>query len=240
MPGCSDISKDCIQKPFIKVGKKKLQRFAENLAFPNYIQPEYTDIKDSYPLKGKWNADFFRNENPIILELGCGKGEYTVGLAEKYPDRNFIGLDIKGSRMWKGCKYSNEKKLDNVAFLRTRIDFIELFFDNNEISEIWITFPDPQPKKSKNKKRLTSPLFLKRYSNILKKENLIHLKTDNTSLYEFTLEVIKENDLILHYKTDDVYNSDAPEEVKSIQTFYEQKWLTEEIKIKYIRFSLKL
>ncbi len=222
------------------MGKKKLQRFEENLTFPNFLQPKYAEIKNSYPLKGNWNSMLFKNNKPITLELGCGKGEYTVGLAEKYPDKNFIGLDIKGSRMWNGCKYSNVNKLTNVAFLRTRIDFIELFFDKEEVSEIWITFPDPQLKKSKNKKRLTSPLFLQRYSNILQKENQIHLKTDNTSLYEYTLEVIRESNLTLHYNTSDVYNSDAPEEVRSIQTFYESKWLKEGIKIKYLRFSLNL
>lgn len=220
------------------MGKRKLQRFKENLTFPNFIQPDYSNFKGTYPLKGRWSSEFFKNNNPVVLELGCGKGEYAVGLAELNPQINFIGIDIKGSRMWKGCKYSNMNNISNVAFLRTRIDFIEQFFDKEEISEIWLTFPDPQRKKYKNKKRLTSPLFLSRYSNILKKNHLIHLKTDSLPLFEYTLEVISENAHKLHYHTFDINEADTPEEVKSIKTFYEKKFLDQGLMIKYLRFSL--
>ncbi len=220
------------------MGKRKLQQFAENLTFNNLFQPSILEIKQGFLLKGKWHTEFFNNDHPIILELGCGKGEYTVRLAKRYKDKNFIGIDIKGARMWQGCKYSNEQKMKNVAFIRTRIEMIEHFFCQNEVSEIWLTFPDPQLKISKTGKRLTSPPFLNRYSNILHPGNVIHLKTDNAKLYEYTLKVIDEHKHHLLYSTDDVYNSDAPEEVRSIITFYEQKFIDEGLKIHYLEFKL--
>src|SRR5688572_33160801 len=171
------------------MAKNKLQRFAELRTFSNVHEFLFTERETDFKLKGKWNTDHFKNSNPIVLELGCGKGEYSNGLAEKYPNLNFIGVDIKGARIWRGSKTAQEKKLLNVAFLRTQIEFIESCFEKEEVSEIWITFPDPQPNKEK--KRLTHPVFLNRYKNILKQKGVIHLKTDSAELYEFTLETIR-------------------------------------------------
>jgi tRNA (guanine-N7-)-methyltransferase len=221
------------------MGKGKLAKFAENETFSNLFQPLYEDVVEhGFPLKGKWQKDFFKNENPIVLELGCGKGEYTVGLGEKYPEKNFIGVDIKGARIWRGLRRTKEKNLNNVAFLRTRISNINLFFAPNEINEIWITFPDPQPKKEN--KRLTCQRFLDNYKNILAPDGIMHLKTDDTMLYEYTLnEVIPDgkHKLLLH--SDDLYKDGNPHlEVMEIQTYYEQMWLEMGKKIKYIRFQL--
>jgi tRNA (guanine-N7-)-methyltransferase len=221
------------------MGKGKLAKFAENETFPNFFQPLYEDvIAQGFPLKGKWREVFFQNTNPIVLELGCGKGEYTVGLGEKYPNKNFIGVDIKGARIWRGLRRTREKSLKNVAFLRTRISNINLFFAPNEVNEIWITFPDPQPKKEN--KRLTCQRFLDSYKNLLSPDGIMHLKTDDTMLYEYTLnEVIPNgnNRLLLH--SDDLYKEGNPHlEVMEIQTFYEQMWLEMGKKIKYIRFQL--
>jgi len=167
--------------------KKKLQRFADISSMDWVIEPTMEDIKDgTFPLKGKWHKEVFKNDNPIVLELGCGKGEYAVGLGKKYPDKNFIGVDIKGARIWYGANTVREEKLENIAFLRTRIDFIEAFFDENEIDEIWLTFSDPQRKRPR--KRLTSRLFIGRYMKFLKKGGIIHLKTDSDLLFESTLE----------------------------------------------------
>lgn len=219
--------------------KNKLQRFEENLTFNNLFQYNFEQlIHLPFEHKGTWNSSFFKNDNPIVLELGCGKGEYTIGLAERYPEKNFIGFDIKGARLWKGLTMAREKGLTNVAFVRTKIDHINYFFAEDEISEIWITFPDPQPRLSRSKKRLTSPQFLERYSDILKKDGIIHLKTDSTLLYNFTLEVIDEHHLPLHFHSNDLYATDEELEVKSIRTFYEQIWLAQGLTIKYIRFGL--
>ena len=219
--------------------KNKLQRFAENLTFDNLFQYNYEQLINlPFELKGRWREDFFHNDHPITLELGCGKGEYTVGLAERYPGRNFIGFDIKGARLWKGLTMAREKGLDNVAFVRTKIDNINFFFESEEVSEIWITFPDPQPQLSRARKRLTSPLFLDRYRGILKPGGIIHLKTDSDLLYEYTLEVIREKSLPLHYHTNDLYTTGDELEVKSIRTYYEQIWLSQGLTIKYIRFGL--
>ncbi len=219
--------------------KNKLQRFAENLTFDNLFQYNYEQLINlPFELKGRWKEDFFLNDHPITLELGCGKGEYTVGLAERYPGRNFIGFDIKGARLWKGLTMAREKGLGNVAFVRTKIDNINFFFESEEVSEIWITFPDPQPQLSRARKRLTSPLFLDRYSGILKPGGIIHLKTDSDLLYEYTLEVIREKSLPLHYHTNDLYAIGDEMEVKSIRTYYEQIWLSQGLTIKYIRFGL--
>lgn len=219
--------------------KKKLQRFAENLTFDNFFQYQYEQLQsDGFPLKGRWHEAFFKNENPIIVELGCGKGEYAVGLARQYPDKNFIGVDIKGARMWRGLKTAKEEQLTNVAFLRTRIELIEHYFASGEVSEIWITFPDPQPRKSRAHKRLTSPRFINRYRNILKPEGVIHLKTDDMPLYAYTLEVIREGGHRLVFHTLDLYKLTDELDVKKIRTFYEQIWLEQGLTIKYIQFSL--
>lgn len=219
--------------------KNKLQRFEENETFPNLFQFNYEKLQQSrFPLKGKWASDFFGNNNPILLELGCGKGEYTVGLASKYPEKNFIGVDIKGARLWRGLRNAKERSLSNVAFIRTRIELINFFFDYQEVAEIWITFPDPQPQKSRMRKRLTHPEFLKRYRQFLKPSGLIHLKTDSDLLYQYTREVIQENHLNLFYDTNDLYATADEIEVKLIRTFYEQMWLNQGLTIKYLRFGL--
>lgn len=220
------------------MGKNKLARFAENETFANLFQLTYEQVtKEGFALKGKWNKEFFKNDNPIVLELGCGKGEYTVGLAKKYPNKNFIGIDIKGARLWRGCKTSNEDKMTNVAFVRTHIQMIESYFAQNEVSEIWITFPDPQLKKPN--KRLTCERFLSLYKNILKSEGIVHLKTDSQELYEFTKdEVLIPTKREILYNTNGLYNSDFKEDVIEIQTFYEAMYLKIGKPITYLKFRL--
>lgn len=219
--------------------KKKLKRFSENLTFDNFFQHRYEQLQaEGFPLKARWREDFFKNKNPIVAELGCGKGEYTIGLARQHPEKNFIGVDIKGARMWRGLKTARDESLPNVAFVRTRIELIEHFFAPEEVSEIWITFPDPQPRKSRAHKRLTSPRFINRYRNILKPEGIIHLKTDDMPLYEYTLEVIKEGGHRLAFHTHDLYKLPEELDVKKIRTFYEQMWLDQGLTFKYIQFSL--
>jgi tRNA (guanine-N7-)-methyltransferase len=218
--------------------KNKLHRFSENLTFKNLFQYNYEELADGFDLKGNWAKGFFANKDEIILELGCGKGEYTVGMAAMYPKRNFIGMDIKGARMWKGLVTAREEGLKNVAFIRTRINLAGFFFDKDEVSEIWITFPDPQPRQIKTRKRLTSPYFLKLYSTFLKPGGIIHLKTDNIIFYEYTLDVIKEHHLELLYANDDIYSSGPDNEITKIQTYYEKKWLDHGTKIKYLKFRL--
>jgi len=213
--------------------KRKLQRFAEVETFPNVFYLPFGEEK--FSKKGVWNK-FFGNNNPIVLELGCGKGEYTVGLAKKYPHKNFIGVDIKGNRIWRGAKTAVEDKMNNVAFLRTRIDLIEKAFAKNEVSEIWITFPDPQPKKEN--KRLTAMVFLVRYRKIMQQKGIVHLKTDSKELFDFTMKLIQKNKLKLLDSTDDLYSQKGREEVKSIQTYYEEKFLKQGKKITYIKFQL--
>lgn len=220
------------------MGKNKISRFEENLTFEHLFQRSFEELQDGFHLAGKWNREYFKNDNPIILELGCGKGEYTIGLAESNPDKNYIGVDIKGSRMWIGCKKVQESGLKNVAFIRTRIELIENFFAKDEVSEIWLTFSDPQPRKSKEKKRLSSPQFLKRYSNFVVDDNIIHLKTDNRPLFDYTLEVIEEGKHDKGIVSFDVYNEGAPPEVTGIQTFYEQMWIEEGRTIHYLNFKL--
>ena len=227
------------------MGKKKLQRFAEVATFPNVFHLSYEESLKGFKLKGKWNSEFFKNEHPIVLELGCGKGEYTVGLAQRFPDKNFIGIDIKGNRIWMGAKEALDENMSNAAFLRTRIDFIEAAFAKDEVSEIWITFPDPQPQKTRERKRLTSPQFLERYKNLLKPDGLIHLKTDSFPLYEYTLEVIRKNSYELIEHTDDLYGKreiisfgDDLGEVGAIKTYYEKKFSALGFKICYLRFRI--
>ena len=218
--------------------KNKLKRFAENMTFDNMFQYHFEEVKDGFYLRGKWCKDFFRNNRPIVLELGCGKGEYTVGLAQRYPDKNFIGMDIKGARMWRGLKMADEKSLKNVAFIRTRINQIGYYFDMNEVSEIWITFPDPHPREIKTRKRLTSPQFLDQYRKFLKENGIIHLKTDNIIFFEYTLDVIREEKLELLFHSYDIYDGSIDNELTQIQTFYEKKWLEHGTKIKYLKFKL--
>ena len=220
------------------MSKRKLERFAELDTFKNVFQPVQSEfICDSFRLKGNWSKDFFKNQNPIILELGCGKGEYTVGLAEKFPEINFIGVDIKGDRIWRGSKTALDKSLRNVAFLRTQIENITFFFGKDEVSEIWITFPDPQPNKPKIKKRLTSPQFLECYKKILKPDGIIHLKTDNINLFDYTLEVINDGGHKLLFSTNDLYNSSVSGEALSIRTYYEQMFLNQNLPIRYLKFN---
>lgn len=219
------------------MAKHKLARFAENETFPNLFQYTYGEIIQGVAQKGKWH-EFFKNDHPIVLELGCGKGEYSVGLAQKNPDRNFIGMDIKGARMWRGCKTSQEDNLQNIAFVRSHIELIEHFFEAGEVDEIWVTFPDPQPKEYKARKRLTSPRFLSYYKKILKKDGIIHLKTDNDGLYEYTLEVIQEAQHKILFSSNDLYNSGYENEAVWFQTFYENKYLSTGKNINYVKFKL--
>ena len=218
------------------MAKKKLIHFQENLTFPHLFQPHYHEIQSGFHLKSNWNVKFFMNRNPIIVELGCGKGEYTVGLAERHPEKNFIGIDIKGARLWRGCKSVDELGLKNAAFVRTRVDFLTKLFGPHEISEIWITFPDPQP--GKERKRLTAPVFLNIYKMILVKDGIIHLKTDNQFFFDYTFQVIKEWKHRLLYITHDLYHSGSDEDAVRIQTFYENIWLKEGKRIYYLKFSL--
>jgi len=219
----------------------KLEKFDELETFENCSKFFFENIPTGFELKGKWHSEQFHNSNPIVLELGCGKGEYTIGLAQKHPEKNFIGVDIKGNRIWTGAKQSIEYNLKNVAFLRTRIDFIDHCFAANEVDEIWITFPDPQPQKTRERKRLTNPLFLNRYKKFLKKDGLIHLKTDSTSFYEYTLQVIKENDLPLVWHTNDLYKNCPADrqELITIKTYYEALFTAKGEDIKYVCFKLK-
>lgn len=218
------------------MSRRKLKQFAENAENDLFFQPYYHELMAGFPLKGKWHQDFFKNDYPIVLELGCGKGEYTYGLARKYPDKNFIGIDLKGARMWKGATAANEDGLQNVAFVRTRIEQILHFFGPNEVSEIWLTFSDPQPKYER--RRLSSPRFLNLYREILKPNAIIHIKTDNRELFDYTLEVIEFFNLPLHYSTKDLYQSNYEGDAPQIQTYYEKKYLEEGIPINYAQFSL--
>lgn len=217
--------------------KKKLQRFAEMEGFSNVIQPSFHDVfGNDFHLKGKWNSGIFKNSNPLFLELGCGKGEYTIELARRNPDKNFIGVDIKGARLWRGAKTAMEENLSNVRFLRARIETINSFFAKDEVSEIWITFPDPQPKKKR--KRLTSSMFLMRYTGFLKNNGLIHLKTDNRVLYRYTLRLAELNGFKIKACTDDLYHSGLSDDILSIKTFYESGFLEQGMNITYLCFSL--
>jgi tRNA (guanine-N7-)-methyltransferase len=214
--------------------KRKLERFKEIETLPNVIEPS----KEVYHyVRGKWNADFFKNENPITLELACGRGEYTIGLAKLFSNKNFIGVDIKGERIWKGSSQAVAEGLQNVAFLRTMILLIENFFDEREVSEIWITFPDPRPRKRDIKRRLTSPRFLEMYKRILKPGGYVRLKTDNTRLFEYSLETLQSRKDITDLAfTDDVYNSELRPDCFDIRTKYEQEFASKGEKIKYLRF----
>jgi tRNA (guanine-N7-)-methyltransferase len=221
--------------------KNKLKRFKENETFDNVIQPKREElVGGTFPFKGFWNKNVFKNENPIVLELGCGKGEYSIGLAKKYPDRNFIGIDIKGARFWRGAKTAIEEGISNVAFLRTQIELIEYAFDKNEVDEIWITFPDPQIKYKRTKHRMTNSEFLERYKKILKPEGIVNLKTDSEFMHGYTLGLLHGAGHEVLYANHNVYKQEgSPEEVTAIQTFYESQYLEQNKPITYIRFKIK-
>ena len=207
--------------------------------FTHVIQPSESYLRNDIPLKGKWNRDFFKNNNPIVLELGCGKGEYALELVKRYPKKNFIGIDIKGNRMYIGAEASNKLNLKNIGFLRVKIEDILHCFDIDEISEIWITFPDPQIKKRRQRKRLTHPDFINKYNKIINDNGVIHLKTDSKFLYGYTLGMIHAGGHNLIDCSDDIYGSDKKREDLDINTYYENMFISKKMKITYIRFSLK-
>jgi tRNA (guanine-N7-)-methyltransferase len=221
------------------VGKNKLARWTELETFNNVFQPAIGDVSGKdHPVKGFWKQQIFKNNNPVILELGCGKGEYTISLATMFPGNNYIGVDIKGARMWRGAKTANEQKLPNVAFLRTRIEFINSFFSEDEVDEIWITFPDPHPGGRNSNKRLTSPWFLNCYRLFLKDKGLIHLKTDNAELFNYSKKVVLENNMDLVCSTNDLYSEEQSDDILSIKTHYEKLFLNDGLKINYLTFRL--
>lgn len=221
--------------------KNKLKRFKENETFANVIQPDRDEaLKGEFPLRGKWDKEFFKNDNPLVLELGCGKGEYTVALAKKFPEKNFIGVDIKGARFWRGAKTAVEEGIGNAGFLRTQIELIDKFFADGEVDEIWITFPDPQIKYKRTKHRMTNMDFLARYKKILKPDGIIHLKTDSEFMHGYTLGLLHGQGHEVIYANHNIYrNEGAPEEVTGIQTFYESYYLEQDKPITYIRFRIK-
>lgn len=240
------------------MGKNKLARWNELKSWSNVIEPEISSVVEhrppdedemngfpswnvtvkDHPVKGNWKSRVFKNTNPIVLELGCGRGEYTTGLAIKFPGKNFVGVDIKGARLWRGARTSNELKLQNAAFLRTRIEFINSFFGRDEADEIWVTFPDPHPGARNASKRLTSPWYLNSYRKFIRHDGVIHLKTDNTELFDYTLKVVMENDLPLLASTKDLYSGNYPDDALSIKTHYERIFLSTGLKICYLSFRL--
>jgi len=222
---------------------KKISRWKEMETFPNVIEPKFYDVfEKDHNYKGKWQQEIFKNNNPIVLELGCGRGEYSVGLGKHYPNKNFIGLDIKGARIWKGAKQAIDQKLNNIFFIRTHIDLITSYFAPNEVDEIWITFPDPQPQKTRARKRLTSPMFIERYKKLLKPNGIIHLKTDNEGFFRYTLEEIERNNFNLIEHTFNLYNEDLKnldektQDILSIKTYYENLFSAKGHKIHYLKF----
>ena len=226
-------------------GKGKKAKWAEMLSFDNVVQPATKEVfNKDHQLKGKWRKTIFQNDNPIVLELGCGKGEYTVGMAEHFQNKNFIGVDIKGNRIWRGAKTAFENQLKNVFFLRTQIDFIASFFEENEVDEIWITFPDPQPKDRLERKRLTSPMFINRYKTFLKPEGIIHLKTDHEGFFRYTLDEIERCNFKLLESTFNLYEEviekldPKTQEILSIKTFYEKLFSAKGHNIHYLQFQL--
>ena len=219
--------------------KNKLKRFKENETFSNVIQPTREEVlNNTLMLKGNWNRNFFKNQNPIVLELGCGKGEYSVNLATMFPEKNFLGIDIKGARFWRGAKTALAEKINNVGFLRTQIELVDCIFDENEVDEIWITFPDPQIKYKRTKHRMTNPDFLNKYKKILKPNGIVHLKTDSEYMHGYTLGLLQGLGLTVEYAHHDVYGTtNAPKEVTDIQTYYESQYLAINKKITYMRFN---
>lgn len=221
------------------MGKNKLDKFAENLTFPNFFQPKPGETPEvaGALMRGKW-SEFFNNKNPIVLELACGRGEYTVGLAESDSGGNFIGIDRKGARMWKGCKYSVEHQMKNVAFLRTQIQYLPFFFAEGEVQEIWITFPDPQPRNCKENKRLTSSFYLDIYRKVLATGGCVNLKTDSGFFLDFTLESISRNSCQIINLQKDIYSRELSDSRLEIQTYYEKMWLSQGSQIHYLQFKL--
>jgi tRNA (guanine-N7-)-methyltransferase len=222
------------------MGKNKLERFAENKVLPNVIQPTRAEALNNFHLKGKWNSEIFKNDHPIVVELGCGKGEYSVGLAKAFPKKNFIGIDIKGARFWFGAKEAIESNLDNVVFLRTQIELLDCFFEENEVDEIWITFPDPQIKYRRTKHRMTHPEFLERYRKVLKPQGLVHLKTDSEFLHGYTLGILSglgHEILTAHH---DIYGAPEyepnTEHLREIKTYYEELFSSKGKTITYVKF----
>lgn len=231
-----------MQQIIQEVGSKnKLKRFKENENFENVIQPEREEVIDgSYFLRGKWSTKFFKNNNPLILELGCGKGEYTIGLAKRYPEYNFLGIDIKGARFWRGAKTAIEENIPNAKFLRSQIELVDLLFAEKEVAEIWITFPDPQIKFQRTKHRMTNPTFLKKYHNILQTDGIVHLKTDSEFMHGYTLGLIESSQHELLYAHHDIYsNTEINPALIEIQTFYEKQYLEKNKAITYTKFRLK-
>lgn len=220
--------------------KNKLKRFKENETFSNVIQPTREEIVDNnFPLKGRWAKDFFKNELPIVLELGCGKGEYCIGLSKMFPEKNFLGIDIKGARFWRGAKTALEEGNLKVGFLRTQIELIDQIFASGEIDEIWITFPDPQIKFKRTKHRLTNQEFLKKYEKILKPKGVVNLKTDSEFLHGYTLGLLEHFDYEILHANHDIYKNEySPKEIIDIQTFYEKQYLEKNKPITYIRFRI--
>ncbi|MFN8240091.1 MAG: tRNA (guanosine(46)-N7)-methyltransferase TrmB [Bacteroidales bacterium] len=222
------------------MGKNKLERWREMKTFGNCVEPSTEDIKTGdYHLKGKWADSYFKNQNPVVLELGCGKGEYTVAMAEMYPGKNFAGLDIKGARIWRGAKTAYQRSASNVLFIRTRIEFITSFFAENEVDEIWITFPDPFTRQRDSGKRLTSPGFLNNYRSFLRHKGIVHLKTDNHELYKYTRRLAEANGLEIIAATSDLYTDMAGNDLLSVRTHYESIFLKEGKKIHYLSFRLE-
>lgn len=221
--------------------KNKLKRFRENETFSNVIQPDREEVvTGKFPLRGKWSSDFFKNKKPLVLELGCGKGEYSIGLAQEYPEKNFIGIDIKGARFWRGAKTALEEELCNVAFLRSQIELVDHLFDENEVDEIWIIFPDPQIKYKRTKHRMTNSKFLQKYKKILKPEGVVNLKTDSEFMHGYTLGLLHGEGHEVIQANHNVYKNEySPKEVTGIQTFYEKQYLEQGKPITYVQFRIK-
>lgn len=219
------------------MSKGKLAKFADMAEYPHVFEYPFSVMDDiPFEMKGNWHRDFFKNDNPIVLELGCGRGEYTVGLGRLFPDKNFIGVDIKGARMWSGATESLNEGMKNVAFLRTNIEIIDRFFSPSEVSEIWLTFSDPQMKKAT--KRLTSTYFMNRYRRFLIDNGLVHLKTDSNFMFTYTKYMVEHNHLPVEFCTEDLYHSGLADNILSIRTYYEQQWLDRGLDIKYMKFRL--
>lgn len=219
------------------MGKNKLEKFADMASYPHVFEYPFSAVDNvPFEMKGNWHKQFFKNDHPIVLELGCGRGEYTVGLGRLFPDVNFIGIDIKGARMWTGATESLQTGMQNVAFLRTNIEIIDRFFAPDEVSEIWLTFSDPQMKKAT--KRLTSTFFMERYRKFLIDGGIVHLKTDSSFMFTYTRYMIEKNQLPVEVMTEDLYHSGMADEILGIRTYYEQQWLDRGLNIKYIKFHL--
>jgi len=218
------------------MGKRKLQQYSEIDSFDNVFQVKYDRFRTDYHMKGLWRKNHFANDNPIVLELGCGKGEYSIGLATRFRNKNFIGIDIKGARIWRGSKTAIDTWLENVAFVRTLIEQIDSVFGEKEVDEVWITFPDPQLKKRREKKRLTSPEFLKKYGQILKENGIVHLKTDSVEMHRYSKETVEEIGHEILLCTEDLYGTVKDNDILEIKTFYEEKYLKQQKPICYLKF----